>query len=174
MPTWSGTRKKLEEDYLCPALRGRVRYFATTYRESHDQGMGRAAILVDGTEVLKSDCVTYFRILWQRARDYRDEQGLDWREAWRKADKAVLEDGLFDPWCFYTAFQTFDNQSIEASLSSENPIVRIFALLDRRLGKRRLAALEETMEQELDWVRPFYRLRMEAEGLSLQKEKKEC
>ena len=176
MPTWSGTRKKLETDYLCPALRGRVRYFATTYRESHDQGMGRAAILVDGTEILKSDCVTYFRILWQRARDYRDEQGLDWREACRKADKAVLKDGLFDPWCFYTAFQEFDNQSIGASLSSENPIVRIFALLDRRVGKRRLAALEETMEQELGWVRPFYLLRMEAEGLRLksQKEKDVC
>ncbi len=43
MPTWSGTRKKLETDYLCPALRGRVRYFATTYRESHDRE-GRAAI----------------------------------------------------------------------------------------------------------------------------------
>ena len=59
-------------------------------------------------------------------------------------------------------------RSIEASLASENPIVRIFALLDRRLGKRRLAALEETMEQELDWVRPFYFLRMEAEGVTLK------
>lgn len=44
MPTWSGTRKKLEEDCLCPALRGRVRYFATTYRESLDHE-GRAALL---------------------------------------------------------------------------------------------------------------------------------
>ena len=35
---------------------------------------------------------------------------------------------------------------------SENPLVRIFALLDRRLGKRRLLALEDSMEQELDWV----------------------
>ena len=40
MPTWSGIRKKLEEDYLCPALRGRVRYFATTYRASHDRRAG--------------------------------------------------------------------------------------------------------------------------------------
>ena len=176
MPTWSGTRKKLETDYLCPALRGRVRYFATTYRESHDQGMSRAAILVDGTEVLKSDCVTYFRVLWQRVQEYQDEQGLNRREAYRKADKTVLEEGLFDPWEFYAAFQTFDNQSIEASLTSENPIVRIFALLDRRLGKRRLTALEDTMEQELDWVRLFYRLRMEAEGLRLksQREKDVC
>ena len=175
MPTWSGTRKKLEEDYLCPALRGRVRYFATTYRESHDRE-GRAAILVDGVEVLKSDYFTYSRVLWERARDYRDEQGLNWREAYRKADKTVLEDGLFDQRDFYMAFQTFDNQSVEASLADEHPIVRIFALLDRRLGKRRLAALEEGMERELEWVRPFYLLRMEAEGLRLksQKEQKIC
>ena len=173
MPTWSGTRKKLETDYLCPALRGRVRYFATTYRESHDQE-GRAAILVDGEEILKSNYFTYSRVLWERARDYRDEQGLNWREAYLKADKTVLDDGLFDQRDFYAAFQEFDNQSVAASLSSENPIVRIFALLDRRLGKRRLAALEETMENELDWVRPFYLLRMEAEGLNLQKEKEVC
>ena len=173
MPTWSGTRKKLETDYLCPALRGRVRYFATTYRESHDRE-GRAAILVDGEELLKSNYFTYSRVLWERARDYRDEQGLNWREAYLKADRAVLEDGLFDQRDFYMAFQKFDNQSIESSLTDENPIVRIFALLDRRLGKRRLAALEETMEQELDWVRPFYLLRMEAEGLNLQKEKEVC
>ena len=58
MSTWSGIRKKLEADYLCPALRGRVRYFATTYRESHDRE-GRAAILVDGGEILKSNYFEY-------------------------------------------------------------------------------------------------------------------
>lgn len=57
------------------------------------------------------------------------------------------------------------NKSIEKSLVSDNPIVRIFAILDRRLGKRRLLALEESMEQELDWVRAFYVIRMQAEGL---------
>ena len=31
-----------------------------------------------------------------------------------------------------------------------------YSLLDRRLGKRRLLALEESMEPELDWVRAFY------------------
>ena len=57
------------------------------------------------------------------------------------------------------------NKSIEKSLVSDNTIVRIFAILDRRLGKRRLLALEESMEQELDWVRAFYVIRMQAEGL---------
>lgn len=172
MPTWSGTRKKLEEDYLCPALRGRVRYFAATYRQSHDRE-GRAAILVDGTEVLKSSCFEYapaFDQLWDEL------EGADWRETAQKASQAVLDRGLFDQRDFYAAFQEFDNQSIQASLSSENPIVRIFALLDRRVGRRRLAAMEEAMDRELDWIRPFYLLRMEAEGLRLksQKERNIC
>lgn len=163
MPTWSGTRKKLEEDYLCPTLRGRVRYFAATYRESHDRE-GRAAILVDGVEVLKSNYFEYDGTFWHTY--YHSEE----KDACA-VERFVLDEGLFDQRVFYAAFQEFDNQSIEASLSSENPIVRIFALLDRRLGKRRLAALEGAMEQELDWVRPFYLLRVEAEGLRLQSQK---
>ena len=167
MSTWSSTRKKLEEDYLCPALRGRVRYFATTYSKCPDHG-GRAAILVDGVEVLKSSYYEYAPAFWKLQSELRRLEEADWREAAPKAGQTVLEDGLFDQRDFYAAFQEFDNQSVEASLASENPIVRIFALLDRRLGKRRLAALKETMEQELDWVRPFYFLRMEAEGVTLK------
>ena len=167
MSTWSSTRKKLEEDYLCPALRGRVRYFATTYSKCPDHE-GRAAILVDGVEVLKSSYYEYAPAFWKLQSELRRLEEADWREAAPKAGQTVLEDGLFDQRDFYAAFQELDNQSIEASLASENPIVRIFALLDRRLGKRRLAALKETMEQELDWVRPFYFLRMEAEGVTLK------
>ena len=167
MSTWSSTRKKLEEDYLCPALRGRVRYFATTYSKCPDHE-GRAAILVDGVEVLKSSYYEYAPAFWKLQSELRRLEEADWREAAPKAGQTVLEDGLFDQRDFYAAFQELDNQSIEASLASENPIVRIFALLDRRLGKRRLVALKETMEQELDWVRPFYFLRMEAEGVTLK------
>ena len=63
----------------------------------------------------------------------------------------------------YTHLDVYKRQ--EKSLVSKNPLVRILALLDRRLGKRRLLALEESMEQELDWVRAFYVIRMQAEGL---------
>ena len=90
------------------------------------------------------------------------------KEAIDRAHAYALEQGTFDQRVFYEAFGIFDNQSIEKSLVSENPLVRIFALLDRRLGKRRLLALEESMEQELDWVRAFYVIRMQAEGLMEQ------
>lgn len=167
MSTWSGIRNKLENNYLCPALRGHIQYFAASYRESHDQ-VGRAAIRLDGVEVLRSNYYDYEQNYWNRYQSLRQEgAGEDDPKApFRLAHEGALNNGGFDNCIFYEAFHIFDNQSIEKSLVSENPLVRIFALLDRRLGKRRLLVLEESMERELDWVRVFYVIRMQAEGLT--------
>ena len=165
--TWSGIRNKLENDYLCPALQGHIQYFATSYNKSADHE-GRAAIRMDGVEVLRSNYYTYFENVWTKFHHLRPTTLKDCgsaKEAINQAHDFALEQGTFDQKVFYEAFGIFDNQSIEKSLVSENPLVRIFALLDRRLGKRRLLALEESMEQELDWVRAFYVIRMQAEGL---------
>ena len=164
--TWSGIRNKLEQDYLCPALRGHIQYFAASYRESHDQ-IGRAAIRLDGVEVLRSNYYAYEQNYWNRYQALQREGAgeNDSKTPFRLAHEGTLNDGCFDNGFFYEAFGIFDNQSLEKSLVSENPLVRIFALLDRRLGKRRLLALEESMERELDWVRAFYVIRMQAEGL---------
>ena len=151
MSTWSGIRNKLENDYLCPALRGHIQYFATSYWESHDQ-TGRAAIRLDGVEVLRSNYYAYEQNYWNRYQALRRE-GVgedDPKTPFRMAHEGTLNDGCFDNIFFYEAFHEFDNQSIEKSL---------------RLGKRRLLALEESMEPELDWVRAFYVIRMQAEGL---------
>ena len=63
LSSWSGIRRKLEQDYLCPALRGRIQYFAATYRQSHDRE-GRVAIRQDGAEMLRSDYYAHLRALW--------------------------------------------------------------------------------------------------------------
>lgn len=167
MSTWSGIRHKLEQDYLCPVLRRRIQYFATSYSKSADHE-GQAAIRMDGIEVLRSNYYIYFENVWTKFHQLRSTTLKDCDSAKEAIDRAhayALEQGSFDQKVFYKAFGIFDNQSIGKSLVSENPLVRIFALLDRRLGKRRLLALEESMEQELDWVRAFYVIRMQAEGL---------
>ena len=63
--TWSGIRNKLENDYLCPALRGHIQYFATSYSKSADHE-GRAAIRMDGVEVLRSNYYIYFENVWTK------------------------------------------------------------------------------------------------------------
>lgn len=166
MSTWSAIRKKLENDYLCSSLRGHIQYFATSYTKSADSE-GRAAIRLDGAEVLRSNYCDYCESFWKRYRELRSNIQEDEKNKipFQLAHECALNDGCFDNRFFYEAFRIFDNQSIEKSIICNNPLVRIFALLDRRLGKRRLLALAEVMERELEWVRIFYIIRLKAEGL---------
>ena len=56
-----------------------------------------------------------------------------------------------------------NNQPAEASLLSDNPLVRMFAMLDRRIGKRTLRKMQQALPLQPDWLAQFYRLRFCAE-----------
>ena len=150
MATWSGIRNKLENEYLAESLRGHIQYFATTYRESPDQE-GRASIRYDGKEILSG---AYFH----------KEHPIDWDVD--VVDESALKTGAFDQRTFYAAFREFDNQSIEKSLKSENLMIRIFAILDKRVGKRRLISMKDGISEEPEIFRQFYTIRSKAEGIS--------
>ena len=80
-------------------------------------------------------------------------------------DDTALRLGVFDQRSFYRAFTEFEQQCIEASLKSENLLVRIFAVLDRRVGKRRLLAMKESITEEPAVFQEFYAIRAKAEEL---------
>ena len=157
-------KKRLETEFLAPSLRGRVTYFATSYSKCPDHE-GRAAIRVDGFEVFKSD---YFERMMIHSQKYHEleESGKGLHESWMQAFDEAEKAGGFDHHVFYRAFDMFASQPIEESLKSEYPLVRIFAILDRRTGKRRLSAMAEEMESAPPYIQVFYKLRCEAEGLS--------
>lgn len=162
MPTWSGIRKKLETEYLARSLRGHIQYYATSYRQSPDQE-GRAAIRYDGKEIIKG---CYWNN-WMKAHLFPKDEKYERRMRVENAymDDTALRLGVFDQRSFYRAFEKFDNQSIEKSLKSDDLIVRIMAVLDRRVGKRGLLLMKEKMENEPETFREFYAIRMKAEGL---------
>lgn len=164
MATWSGIRKKLENEYLAKSLQGHIQYYATTYSRSHDHE-GRAAIRYDGKEIIKG-CYWYN---WTKADQFPKDEKYERRMREENAfmDDTALKLGVFDQRSFYAAFQEFDQQSIEKSLKSENLIVRIFAVLDRRVGKRRLLMMKDTIEQEPNTFKEFYAIRARAEGIKL-------
>ena len=67
---------------------------------------------------------------------------------------------------FCEALEAYRNQDIQESIYSINPIVRMFAILDRRVGKRTLAKIKNEVAASPDWVKQFYSLRCEAEGIA--------
>ncbi len=162
MATWSGMRKKLEREYLAESLRGHIQYYATSYRKSHDHE-GRAAIRYDGKEIIKG---CYWNN-WMKAGLFPRDEKYERRMAMENAymDDVALKLGVFDQRCFYRAFEEFEHQSIEESLVSDNLIIRIFAILDRRIGKRRLLLMQETINDEPEIFQEFFAIRAKAEGL---------
>lgn len=168
MSTWSGIKAKLEKDYLAPSLRGHITYFATSYSRCPDHE-GRAAILYDGEEILKSNYFDYMLSQdknWEQIKKNQESES-EFSQKWRKSFEMALNEGEFDNHCFYNAFDEFDNQSIEKSLKSENPLVRLFAILDRRVGKRTLIKITENFENELEWLKGFYIMRCGAEEIRI-------
>lgn len=165
MATWSGIRNKLENDYLAESLRGHIQYYATSYSRSPDHE-GRAAIRYDGKDIIKGCYNNYWLKADQFPRDEKYEKRMQTEYAYM--DDTALKLGVFDQRCFYSAFDEFDNQSIEKSLASENLIVRIFAVLDRRVGKRRLVKMKDYILQEPETFQEFFAIRANAEGIKLQ------
>ena len=108
MSTWSGIRNKLENDYLCPALRGHIQYFATSYSKSHDHE-GRAAIRLDGVEVLRSNYYDYCRNYRNRYQALRQEGAGedDPKKPFQLAYEGALNDG-----CSINGFSTRRSASL--------------------------------------------------------------
>ncbi|MGL4694858.1 SF0329 family protein [Enterococcus larvae] len=158
MATWSGIRNKLEKEYLAESLRGHIHYYATSYSKSPDHN-GRAAIRYDGKEIIKG---CYWNT-WLNTKSFSRENDSVTAESAYMDDTVSL--GAFDQQSFYAAFAEFDNQSIETSLESNDPLVRIFAVLDRRVGKRKLKNMQDNILDEPAAFQAFYAIRVKAENI---------
>ncbi|MBQ7826969.1 MAG: hypothetical protein IJ386_01745 [Clostridia bacterium] len=165
MATWSGIRHKLEKEYLAKSLQGRIQYYCTSYSRSPDHE-GRASIRLDGEELI-SGC--YWNN-WSKAGLFPHDEKYEERmhREFAYIDEIALKLGVFDQRCFYRAFDEFDNQDIDDSLNSDDLIVRIFAILDRRVGKRRLVKIKDMLNEDDEIFNMFYAIRIDAEKISLE------
>jgi hypothetical protein len=178
--SWSGVKKRLEEDLLCDSLKGRVKYFITKYKSSHDES-GRVAILVDGKEIIAGNIFNYYKGYREIEKKYKSElhvprrvwngkeieNDLENSEVEAYIDRIRLDEGIFDVWQFTDALDEFLVSGIEDSLYSQNPLIRLFAILDRRVGKRTLKKIRETVKDQPEWLQYFYKLRLQAEDMYL-------
>lgn len=160
---WAEVRKTLEQDFLCDSLKGRVRYFATKYRHAHDQ-TGRVCILVDDKEIISMPFETEHK-LYAEAHRRKPGSGKSLKELSDEVSHDFHEHGIFEPYEFGVAFDEFTCSSIQDSLKSENWLVRLMAILDRRVGKRTLEKVRADMSEIPDWLMFFYKLRLESEGM---------
>ena len=144
---WSKLKSRVK-GFICSELRDRIDFHVTSYRESHD-GADKVWITIDGKRVFS--CKHYPRE-WAEAAAY--QSGLSRNEI--KAALAKVE--IHGPRDFGDAIRAYLEIPITDALKSPDPIVQAFAIVDRRVGKRRLAKLDLS-QSEHTLVNAFYRLR---------------
>lgn len=161
--SWAKVRQMLEQEFLCDALKGRILYFTTRYHRAHDQA-GRVCILVDDVEILNMPLATEGKISEEVYKRKEDTKSL--RMRYDEVTEEFRKDGIFRPWDFGDAIDEFFKNSIDRSLVSNNLLVWMLAILDRRVGKRTLVKLKPTVNELPEWLRYFYKLRFDSEGLT--------
>lgn len=160
--SWSGMRKYLEEEMLAESLKGRVRYSCTTLAGMDHCGL--FGIHVDNQTIQQFSMETVASSVYDGGRPV--EKWAYWRGFWAEKDNTPLEKRkAFDDMEFAEALRAYRSLSIDESLHSTNPIVRMFAILDRRVGKRTLEKVAGSIGEQQMWLQYFYRLRLNAENI---------
>lgn len=163
--SWGGMRKYLETEMLAAPLRGRIRYSCTAYVGM--DGSRIFEICVDGSTVKQFSMETAAKSFW--AEDSAKTMSF-WSLYWYMKDHAPLSQrSEFDDMEFAEALAEYRSLDISKALSDENPMVRMFAILDRRVGKRTLEKLVESVPSQPSWLQYFYALRMNAENIPFRK-----
>ncbi|HEX8773125.1 MAG TPA: hypothetical protein VF735_05930 [Pyrinomonadaceae bacterium] len=144
---WSKLKARVK-DLICPELRDRIEFYVTSYRESHD-GADKVWITVDGEKICSCK---HYPHEWAKADAYR--AGLRGEEI-----KSLLaKEEIHSPGNFGDAMRIYLDSPIHEALESSDPLVKAFAIVDRRAGKRMLSKLEIS-DSEHSLVKRFYELR---------------
>ncbi|GBF72569.1 hypothetical protein PA598K_00826 [Paenibacillus sp. 598K] len=185
--SWSKVKQQLES-FLTPALQGKVEYRATSYRYVPDKA-GQCYITVDKKNILqmndpgcpirwypsdqeiKQDGSIQIPITEAEIEALRAEtQGKVPEERLRvmvrgrrinTLSKSLLAaQATLSKSSFIVVATTFLTTSIEDSLESQDILLNVLALVDRRVGKKRLLNMADQIKVKHPIVQYFYALRM--------------
>lgn len=184
--SWSKLKQQLES-FLCPALDGRVEYRATGYRYLPDKA-GLCYISVDKRDVLRMNDRTSSIKWYQTELEIKNDPDIripisdeEMEEVRKNTKGTVPEDRLkviarnrkisefakelltaqasLSKSNFIVVATTFLSISIDESLESNDILLNILALVDRRVGKKRILNMAEKMKLKHPIVQYFYELR---------------
>ncbi len=158
-------RKYLEREMLAECLRGHIRYGCTAYCGM--DGSHIFEICVDGRQIK--------RFSWETVNTYfinngykKNSEPFGILEYWQDFTSMLNEfpiqartEYTDDEFC--GALELYRNQNIQQSIYSENPIIKMFAVLDRRIGRRTLKKIECRIKNQPDWLQMLYNLRIKSE-----------
>jgi len=144
---WSKLKKNVES-FLCESLKERVELFTTWYKDGGSPERACGVILVDKKEVFTANTDQWICLSREKSRE------------------DLLKSGIFEENEFRNSLKEYLHLSIDDALGSDNIIVRALALVDRRVGKRKLHKIK-MLGDEHEFIKFMYKLRCQADGIEL-------
>ncbi|WP_310602372.1 SF0329 family protein [Anaerosporobacter sp.] len=189
---WSKTKQQLES-FICDGLKERMEYRSTAYKYAPDKS-GKCYIAVDKKEVfsmsdakaivtwykteqeIKKDTDIQVHVTEEEIQAVRKEMGdaipaerlaviaKNKRQS-EVAKQIMAAQTALSKSDFYQAASMFLSSSVDNCMNGDDIILNVLALVDRRVGKKRLRDLRYRMQMKHPIVQYFYKLRCEAEGI---------
>lgn len=186
---WSKMKPQLE-NFLVPSLAGRVSYLSTSYRYLPDKN-GQCCMAVDNKKIfsmkdtttgikwylseqeIKNDPSVMIPLSEAEIEQVRKETGgkvpeerlaviAGDRKLLAYAKQTLAAQAALSKSDFYKVSEIYLNQPVGTSLASTDILLNCLALLDRRVGKKRILDMEQTVKMKHPVVQYFYRLRRSA------------
>lgn len=159
---WSKTKWALEQR-LADSLKSRVSFSFSVKRTFYSE-LHVMYIHVDG-DVWFASNPNAFKEREKRAKEIGDSETAQIKMVRDTGFVGVgkLEYSEYDITNYI--HQYLNELSIDEAFTHDNYFIRLLALLDGRIGKRRLRPLLDNIENEPEWFRKWIRLRCDAEGM---------
>ncbi|NMM61161.1 hypothetical protein HBE96_00270 [Clostridium sp. P21] len=110
---------------------------------------------MDGNELFQINDVLRGRLYNKGIIDYFKEPEI--------LQKNLIEQGCYNTSEFYKfAKEFYYNMDIKTALSSQNPLIQFFAIIDRRCGRRTLEKLD--VNNRPYFIKKVYNLRMQTKS----------
>ncbi|CUU48889.1 SF0329 family protein [Clostridium beijerinckii] len=163
---WSKLRKEIRE-LITSELRQRIDIHCTCYHDAHDN-YGEVWITLDGKKLFGGGHYYWYRIFqssqeilsYDFALQHGGHQEFSKPKVESREVETLMRLGFNETGQITNSLENYINTPYEESLNSNNPIYKAFALVDKRLGKRRFLRIDITNEKH-PLVKLFYKLRKE-------------
>lgn len=161
---WSKLKKTIE-DKFAGTVRKRIAIYSTHYNNPKTTS-GRGWITIDGVEVVNFSTLESGRIYRSVYNETTKTSCLK-HPAVKEVERTeglLVEKGEFSRFDLHNCCWEYLQLSVEEALKHESPLINLLAILDKRLGKRRLVLIERDKLHPL--VKAFFDFRLEAEKLT--------
>lgn len=168
---WSKIKKNIENKFS-ENLNKKIQLYITSYGTNYDTAdlFNRGWITVDGKEVVNFSTPDSFYL---NGSDYHFATPTNCTvskeiEYKNRNPNLLSEKGEFSKFDLSHCCYAYLDLNIDEAINHESPIIKMLAVLDKRLGKRRLKKLNDQEQHPL--VRFFLNLRIESEEINASKE----